>query len=654
MADTKTIEKLKKLYKVYTPKTDASASGKQVQPGRINDKGKLEPIKFPSDVQKMYEYFMENYASAFVTNRERFMLYKDILFAIKNSGIMFRAMKIYKDETYEIQDGQKPVQIRAKDKKVEKVFYEWLNTIGFNSNLLSEIIENLVIYGDAFWINTIDSEKGIISITCLDPFLVKDKLEFNLSTASKVRQWSQSYLNITNKNAAMDELVKVMTDDKKVEDFSLYFKSYNMGYILKYAVEDDESSQNFKAVPPWGITHCRLFTTSSEFFPFGRPLFIYSIAVYRGYKTTEMLIDMLRASSFPREVVEIQGSETMTPLDRVIRVNEVRELIENMSPVTNNRDMMGVGDRIYTMEGLFKFDLVDPDVDLGRLGDLENKRQDLILTTGIPDTILIPSEGTGLGGESASAVLYQNKLFQRNVESIKGAFLEGITETFRTHLAITDQFDGETTEFELFMPVNAEAYSGDKIDNMQASFELASDIMNNLAQVLGMERGDSLPEDVIIEILQNFISIDPHLLNRWVSKIKDSAEEQAEDHEGEGNDAPFIVSSDGSSASKSSKKRESFIKSKNSVKRFLESTKNEKVKRFLESYLKGDDSIIREAYFNTKRELGMKSGIFGKHYYYNNTYEIENLTENNKFREYSQFGLLRKAKIGNTRKRLQE
>lgn len=666
MADSKTLDKLKKIYKLYVPNSRSKSDGGTVQPAKVDSAtGKIQPIKFPSDIQKMYEYYLDNYSSPFVTNRERFMLYRDLDFTFENEGLMSRAMRIYKDESYEIQDGQKPVQIRAKDKKVEKTFYEWLSTIGFNYQILGSTIENIVRYADGFWINTINGKDGITGVTPLSPKLIKDKLEFNLATASKIQQWSSSYLNITNKHEAMDELLGLLRDEKKLEDWSLYFKSYNLGYILKYAVDQEESSHNVKAIPPWGITHFRLSTEAEpDFFPFSKPLFIYSIAVYRGFKTTQMLIDMLRAASFPREIVKIKGDDTMTPIDRVRRVNEVRELIENMSPVTNNRDMMGVGDRIYTMEGLFDFEVADVDIEIGRLGDLEMKRQDLILSTGIPDTILMPSEGSGLGGESASAILYQNKFFQRNVNSIKGAVLAGMTEVFRTHLAITEQYDGEATEFELFMPVNAEVYNSEKIENMQSSFELASDIMNNLAQALGMERGESLPEDVIVEILQNFVSIDSHLLNRWVNKIKDKAEEADAEKEGEesqDNGAPFIVPSSGggsSSGGNKPKKRESFFDRADGVKatkRFLESSSNKSqgVRRFLEEFLKGDDSKIREAYFQAKKGKSMNEGIIGHNYYFNNTEEIRKITEGNQS-SFSQFGLLRKYMLANEKKRLFE
>src|SRR5271157_1938065 len=173
--DSRTVDKLKKIYKIYTGSQQRTRNNQGVQPGKINQNtGKIEPVKFSSEVQRMYEYFLSNYASPFVTNRERFNLYKDILFMIKNSGLMYRAMKIYKDETYEIQNGQKPIQMRAKDRKVEKVFYDWLGSIGFNGKVLDELIEYVIEFGDAFWINSYDAQKGIVGIQVIDPFLIKD------------------------------------------------------------------------------------------------------------------------------------------------------------------------------------------------------------------------------------------------------------------------------------------------------------------------------------------------------------------------------------------------------------------------------------------------------------------------------------------------
>jgi hypothetical protein len=415
---------------------------------------------------------------------------------------------------------------------------------------------------------------------------------------------------------------------------------------MKYAVGDANES-NVHAVPPWAITHFRLNVTSSEFFPFGRPLFLHAIAVYRGYKTTEMLIDMLRVASFPREVIKITSPDTLTPMDRVYRVNQVREMVENMSPVTNNRDIMGVGERIYTMADLWEFELVDPDIQMDRLGDLHNKREDLILATGIPDTILVPSEGGGLGGESGSAVLFQNKIFQRNVEEIKGAILTGVSSSFRTHLALTSQFDGEDTEFELLMPVNADMYSEDKMNSLTASLDVATAILNNLAQALGLENGNALPIDVVKDVIKSFVSIDPIQLDKWVNQIAQSVEDQPEESDDSENGAggvPFITPITGATGGTAKRKTARKVKTQKLT---------EKAQKFYEQWKAGDDHLIRETYFQVKEDRGMREGIMDGYQFYNNTMSIREAPSKPGY-SLTGFGAMRKFLIKQERNRLLE
>jgi len=645
---------------VAKPQSKSNPTGNtMLVPGQKDKKqrdGTVKPIDFPTDVMRAYEYFLQN-QQLYNPNRERYELYKSLLFMVRNNGTMNRALRTYITETIEMKEGEKAIQIRSKDKKVEKDFNSWLDKIGFNYNMLNELVYDLVLFGDSFITHDVNDD-GIVEISLVDPFLVRDRIELNLNKIDEIRQWGLANKNYVNRFRSIQQIIDQIEGKNKDEvEAYLYFKSYLLGFELKYSVESTDGKDNYRSLPPWLITHFRLFTTKSEFFPFGRPMFINSLAPFQSYKTTEMLIDMLRVAAFPKEIVKIKSSDNATPFDRLQRINEVRELIENITPQTNNKDNLAINERMYSIEDLFEYDVIDTNIDMDKLGDLEKKLDDLVLSTGIADTYLIPSRGNGgMGGESAKALLYNSRIFKRSVEEIKSALLEGFSQMYRLNLTIKDQFSGKDTEFELFMPVNAEMFSEDKVSQDGDQLRLATDFMNNLGQALGMDRGQSLPPKVVKDILNYYLPVDENTVTKWVNMIVKKEEEDEEEaienaqagivdpnavkKPYEGTPAPLVVPTEGVDAGTSSKPTGTFSNKAKSKKEHY----NKFVKKFLESYNNNNDDsdkIIREAYFKAKKENGLTNGVIGKHIYWNDSYSNYTLNEKN-----SVYNMVKKEKIG--------
>jgi len=611
-------------------KSDNNNNTKSLVPGKPSKKqdtfSNPTPIDFPSDIQKALEYFIANYDIS--SNSERFNRYNQLLFMVRSSGIMSSASQIYTEETFESKKGERPIQIKAKDKEIETLFYTWLDSIGFNLNVLREISWNLTVFGDAFWVNSIDLDNGIIGVNVIDPFLVKDKLEFSLNNLGQTKNWKSSVTNLTNRYKSLSKLAQLIDSGNiEDEDYALYYQSYILGYEIRTSVAQDSDS---KVLPPWAITHFRHFSTQSEFFPFGRPLFINSIARFKSYMTTEMLIDLLRVASFPKEKITVKGGDTLSPLDRRIKLQEVKQMIENMTPKTEAKDNLTIGDRIYDMDDLYEYDILDPGVDIDSLGDLEMKLDDLILTIGIPDSYLIPSKGSGMGGENATALLYNNKIFQRRVIGNKSAILEGITHTFRMHIDIIQKFDGAETEFELFMPTNIESFSDDEISFNSDSLKLASDMIETIGSVLGLDRGEQLPISVVKDILYQYIPIDSKIIDKWVNAIMKQKNAENE-NDTNSQDAP-----EGTNKFPFNKK---------------EKTESIKIKKITEAYKEGKlDNLLRETYFKIKNEIGITNGLIGTKVYYNNSRQLKE-NKNKVGYQYSVYRLLSNQKLN---KKLQE
>ena len=570
--------------------------------------GKYKPIEMPSAMEQTYQYIVSNMNTMpYCDNMYRFLRYKDFKSACTTEPILETAVKIYVSECYTSQFGQNLVGIKGKDSKVEKNFYEWFNNVGFTENIIRDIFTNLVIYGDAFWLNGIDmqGQGGVTNITVLSPFLVADRIEFNVGMVEEKKQWWNFALNLANTYPALQQIVDIVSQ-KNVEDISMLYKSYLFGYTLKlWAEEEDGNSEdvkNVKGVPPWCISHCRLFTTDKDFFPFGRPLFMSAIPAYKSYKTTQLLVDMLRSQSFPREHYSIKCEDNSDVFTRNMRISEAKNFLEGITPQSQNQDGLSIGAKIYSCDGLVDYDLLDPSIDLDALGDLEKKEYSLCMGTGIPMDYLMPDRGDGLGGDYAEKLYYLNKVFQRRVDLIRCAFLETLTECYRMHLMLTNQFDGDKTEFELYIENPVEDMTSDKISQISDVFSLAKDILDTLATSFGLERGESLSPKIVKSILSQYLPVEKDMISQWVDEVYGCAEEENKDDNAE--------EEDGKPKDNMFGKKPNLFESRMKEKQIMEKFEECKEK-------------INEEYFKFKREHGMCNGVIGNKLYYNNTYSLK-------------------------------
>lgn len=568
-----------------------------------NATDKIKPIEMPSAVEQAYQYIVSNMNTApYMDNMYRFLRYKDFKSAFTTEPILDTACKIYVSEAYTSEYGRQLVGIKAKDSKLEKHFYEWFENVGFTENVIRDIFTNLVIYGDAFWLNGIDMEgnNGITTITALDPFLIADRIEFSVQMVEEKRQWYNMALNLANTYPALKQITDIVSE-KNVEDISKFYKSYLFGYTLKLWAEEEngnsQDAQKVKGVPPWCIGHCRLFTTDKDFFPFGKPMMMSALPTYKSYKTTQLLVDMLRSQSFPREHYSIKCDENSDPFTRQMRISEAKNFLEGITPQSQNQDGLSVGAKIYSCEGLVDYDLLDPSIDLDALGDLEEKKYSMCMATGIPMTYLCPEEGDGLGGESADKLYYLNKIFQRRVDALRRAFLETLDETYRMHLLLTSEFDGDKSEFELFIENPVEDYTSDKVSQISDIFSLAKDIIDTISTCAGLERGDSLSPNIVKSVLTQYLPVEKDVIDKWIDEIYGSAEEEQnqdnEDEEGKPKDNMFG-------------KKPNLFENKKIMEKIEEST----------------DKINAE-YFKYKREHNLINGQIGNRLYYNNTYNLK-------------------------------
>ena len=585
-------------------------NGKHIVPTEPKNKDKdscndkYVPINLPTDVQKIYQYIVDNLnIGIYRANQFRFVRYKDMKYAVTVEPLLNSAVKVYVSEAYNPQDGKKPIQIHSSDKKVEQLFYDWINDIGLTDSVVRSDLYNLCVYGDSFWINDIDFEgnSGVKGITTLDPFLVKNRLEFDMGMVDEMKQWGTSSINMVNMYGSLRDILDTIKGEEIKKDISAFYKTYCFGYELKYSVNDDENGK-VNGVPPWMITHTRLYTTDRDFYPFGRPLLFTALPAFKSYRTTQTLVDMLRVASFPKEKVVIKGDEGMNPFTRFDRVDDVRQFIEGMSVNAKGDDSLGsVGERYYTLEDLFDIEQIDNDIDLDKLGDLEFKKNDMIASTGIARAYLDPSsDDFSLGGESGEALKYLCKIFDRKCEELREAELESIANLFRMHLMLTQTADGEKTEFELSIPNSIEDMNSDEIDEISSSFELAKDIIDAISTCAGLERGETIYKEIVKDIMRTYLPVESKIIDKWINRIYKDAEEQKEnepigDDEESGTPKDNVIG-----------KKGNFFEQRKKITELMNNGK------------------IDEIYFAEKKKRGITDGDFGNRTFFNNTYRFRN------------------------------
>lgn len=565
---------------------------------------KVKPIEMPSAMEQTYQYLVSNLNTApYMDNAYRFLRYKDMKTACTTEPILDTAVKVYVSEAYTSEYGKNLVQIKAKDSKLEKYFYKWFEDVGFTENVIRDIFTNLVMYGDSFWLNNIDmnGKGGIMGITPISPYLVAERIEFNVGMVEEKKEFFRMALNLANTYPSLKQIVDIVSE-KNVEDISKFYQSYLFGYTLKlWAEEENESNpqdvENVKGVPPWCIAHCRLFTTDKEFFPYGKPLFLSAIPTFKSYKTTQLLIDMLRSQSFPREHYSIHCDENSDPFTRNLRISEAKNFIEGITPQTQNQDGLSVGAKVYSCDGLIDYELLDPSIDLDALGDLEEKKYSMCMSTGIPMAYLCPDDSDGLGNDSAEKLYYLNKIFQRRVDALRRAFLEELDETFRMHLLLTEEFDGDKSEFELSIENPVEDYTSDKVSQISDIFGLAKDVVDTISTCAGLERGDKISPNIVKSVLTQYLPVEKDTINKWIDEIYGSAEEE----ENQNNDED-----EGKPKDNMFGKKPNLFESRQIMEK-IEESKNK----------------INEEYFKYKKEHGMTEGQIGNRYYYNNTYRLK-------------------------------
>ncbi len=461
------------------------------------DSDKKTPVQFTSEIQTFYKWWLKTCHDTNETLRNRTGRINDVQWMNRNEPVISMATELYADEVT-LADSQNQVLKVEAAPKVQRAIYDLFETLNITPEIIREIAMDLVQFGEHFRVQGLTPGSGMTTSTPLDVETVTDRIEFNAAEVEKKVNVSKMN-SVKSVDSRLDALVNTYEEGRT--DIGLMYQSYLFGFQLN----------NKTYLPPWNMAHFRLHSSKSEFYPWGRPLFINSISPFRQLKASKNLMAMARAGKIPKNKYEVATTDSMNEIDKWNSVTEAKEEWNNQSKTGNEEDM-GVGTDIWVPEGLIKHSQLENKTDMGSIADVELLREDLIMGTKVPKGYLIVDKG-GFG-TSGQSLLQQYKPFGRAVYNIQNTILKELVNMIKIHFITANLFDKENTKFEVSMnfPVIEEA--SDRLRVKNDSLRLASDIISNIQSAMGTR--DGLPVDVIKSIFSKISFLDPEDVDEWL------------------------------------------------------------------------------------------------------------------------------------------
>lgn len=461
----------------------------------------LNNTKLSEKLEALFNSWLSDTTDSLTEISNRFKRVDQLTYAKLNDPFIGRVVKLYADEGSQLDVQDHLIGVETPDPLMTKEMYSLLNLWGVTQPRVRAALEQMATYGDAFWANKI-SERGVERIIPLKQLQISDRLEFNpVEALEKLKRRQGGLATLADRHALIKTMIEDMAD---TGDFADLFDTKLFGYAI----------QNDLVVPPWSVTHFRVDADASEFTPFGVSPILNTLAPFKLTASTITLQSIARVLSFPVTLYKVKTSLGTDEGRQLQTVNRVREAYDNIgvTPAAGNSEVYTVNTKIWMPDGLMDVDVKASQVDIGFTNDIELYQDRTAVATGVPKGYLVQEWG-GFGN-SAISLTEQFKPFARAVYSLQSAFLEGLSELFRLHFAITGRFDFRTP-FTLSLKFPAEEVSDEKRASRTGSLELAGAVLEMIRAAIGAQEDEGLPPDIVRDIISKYTFLDPVDVVRW-------------------------------------------------------------------------------------------------------------------------------------------
>lgn len=441
---------------------------------------------------------------------KRMELIKQIDYAVRTDPYIGQVVKLYADECTQCDLQNQVISIETPDPLMTRRMYELLSTWGITQNRCHSAIESLAEYGNAFWCNQVSS-RGVERIIPLKQHQIKERIEFNpVEVAEKRATKTGSFMNAVSKNYLLNKMVNGL---EAGENYCDIFDKKLFGFTMPGV----DNGQDI-ILPPWAVTHFRV-DGDGQFSPWGTSPLINTLAPFKQLISTIALQSLARVSSFPITLYNVKTSENTDEARQFSTVNKVRMAYDNIgvSPMVGNSEVYSVNTKLWVPKGLLEVDVKKPEVDVKFTDDMEMYQDRVAVASGLPRAYF--EKGWGEYGDVSKSLIEQYKPFGRRAYTIQSAFLDGISDLFRLHFAISGEYDYRVP-FTLSMKFPAEEKSKSKMDSQSASVDMANKVVNAVKSAIGAGDDEALPAEVVRDIMSKYAFLDPGDLQKWTKASK--------------------------------------------------------------------------------------------------------------------------------------
>lgn len=425
-------------------------------------------------------------------------------YMVQNDPYVNRAVALYADEATQLDSQDTLIEIDTPDPRMTRDMYKLLNQWGITQTRIRSAIEQIAIYGDAFWANKV-TEQGVERIIPLAQNNVTDRLEFNpVKVLEQLKRRDGSFTSFVGNNFLIDKMLSSM---EETGDFADIFDTKLFGFVIEQDL----------VVPPWCITHFRYNGEGSDYFPWGTSPIIGALSPFKQTTNAIALQQLGQSMSFPLQLFKVKTNENMDEGRQFATVNKVRESFDNIgvNPAVGSSEVYTNNTKIWIPDGLVNVEVVparSAGNEDGSIIDLYQSREAVALA--LPKSFF-GAEGWWSGvSKSGKALMQQYKPLARKIYGMQSAFLEGLADLFRIHFAITGIYDFRIP-FTLSLKYPAEEQDEERVNMQNASVEMAKTVVELVRAAIGAEEEEALPPDIVRDIIAKYTFLDPADIMKW-------------------------------------------------------------------------------------------------------------------------------------------
>lgn len=501
-------------------------SNERVGQALLNNK--VTSTKLSGRLESLYQYWLTDTTDKLTELSDRKSRLEQLQYMYLNDPYVNRTVALYADEATQLDEQDTIIAIETPDPRMTRDMYKLLSQWGLTQPRIRATIEQLAIYGDAFWANKV-TDNGIERIIPLQQYQISDRLEFNPVKVMEVKNKKEgAFFNSLSKNYLLSKMFDNMTSS---EDFTDIFDAKLFGFT----VGDD------LVVPPWNVTHFRIGGEASDFWPWGTSPILGALSPYKQTQSTITLQSLARMMSFPITLYKVKTDENMDEARQFATVNRVREAYDNIgvNPSEGNSEVYTVNTKVWMPDGLMDVEIKKPETSSSDgVDDIKLYQDREAVALGLPRSFF-GEEGWFSSGNSGKSLIQQYKPFARKVYSIQSAFLEGVADLFRIHFAVTGLYDFRIP-FTLSMKYPMVEQDDGYTDSQNKSIELAKSVTDLIRSSIGAGDDESLPPDIIRDIINKYTFLNASDILKWTRGAEyQSLSNEMENPEGEEDEGGF-------------------------------------------------------------------------------------------------------------------